>query len=103
MKAYSLKGTGRTVPEQDMAVGATARRRPAAARPEPWIAGLAVLIMHAGGDGDYVLIHSWIKGHMADLAISPCRSVRSAEVVGVVHGPFGESTSGSAEYLLDVR
>ncbi|KOX11332.1 hypothetical protein ADL05_23265 [Nocardiopsis sp. NRRL B-16309] len=31
--------------------------------------GLAVLIVHAGGDGDYVLVHSWIEGHMSDLAI----------------------------------
>ncbi|MFE3461044.1 hypothetical protein ACFXKD_26170 [Nocardiopsis aegyptia] len=31
--------------------------------------GLAVLIVHAGGDGDYVLVHSWIEGHMSDLAV----------------------------------
>ncbi|WP_304452264.1 hypothetical protein [Nocardiopsis sp. YSL2] len=31
--------------------------------------GLAVLIVHAGGDGDYVLVHNWIEGHMSDLVI----------------------------------
>ena len=31
--------------------------------------GLAVLLFHAGGDGDYVLVHTWIEGHMSDLAV----------------------------------
>lgn len=31
--------------------------------------GLAVLIAHAGGDGDYVLVHTWIEGYMSDLAV----------------------------------
>jgi hypothetical protein len=28
-----------------------------------------VLIVHAGGDGDYVLVHTWIEDHMSDLAV----------------------------------
>jgi hypothetical protein len=31
--------------------------------------GLAVLLVHAGGDGDYVLIHTWIEAYMSDLAV----------------------------------
>jgi hypothetical protein len=31
--------------------------------------GLAVLLVHAGGDGDYVLVHTWIEGYMSDLAV----------------------------------
>ncbi|MFJ6452584.1 hypothetical protein ACIQNV_38985 [Streptomyces hydrogenans] len=31
--------------------------------------GLAVLLLHAGGDGDYVLVHTWIEGYMSDLAL----------------------------------
>ncbi|MFK0167675.1 hypothetical protein ACIQU5_02600 [Streptomyces sp. NPDC090306] len=31
--------------------------------------GLATLIVHAGGDGDYVLVHTWIEGYMSDLLI----------------------------------
>ncbi|MFF4590174.1 hypothetical protein [Streptomyces sp. NPDC001388] len=31
--------------------------------------GLAVLIAHAGGDGDHVLLLTWIEGGMADLAV----------------------------------
>ncbi|ARX89269.1 hypothetical protein SMD44_08756 [Streptomyces alboflavus] len=28
-----------------------------------------MLIVHAGGDGDYVLVSTWIEGHMSDLAV----------------------------------
>ncbi|MGW6354654.1 hypothetical protein ACWFR5_05455 [Streptomyces sp. NPDC055092] len=28
-----------------------------------------MVLLHAGGDGDYVLVHTWIEGHMSDLAV----------------------------------
>ena len=31
--------------------------------------GLACVILHAGGDGDYVLAHSWVEGYMSRLAV----------------------------------
>ncbi|WP_431771245.1 hypothetical protein [Streptomyces cucumeris] len=31
--------------------------------------GLACGIVHAGGDGDYVLVHTWIEGYMSRLAV----------------------------------
>lgn len=31
--------------------------------------GLAVVIQHAGGDGDYVLVHTWVEEYMSRLAI----------------------------------
>ncbi|MFI7083772.1 hypothetical protein ACIBUR_09215 [Streptomyces anulatus] len=69
VKSYSLQAPGRTVTEQDIA----AALRITAAHLElgrtRGSLGLAVMIMHAGGDGDYVLVHSWIEGHMSDLAI----------------------------------
>ncbi|MFI7240329.1 hypothetical protein [Streptomyces cyaneofuscatus] len=69
LKTYSLQAPGRTVTEEDIA---TALRITAAhlelGRTRGSL-GLAVMIMHAGGDGDYVLVHSWIEGHMSDLAI----------------------------------
>ncbi|MFJ8538706.1 hypothetical protein [Streptomyces sp. NPDC093591] len=69
VKTYALQAPGRTVTEQDIA----AALRITAAHLElgrtRGSLGLAVLIMHAGGDGDYVLVHSWIEGHMSDLAI----------------------------------
>ncbi|MFI9587053.1 hypothetical protein ACIHCQ_35750 [Streptomyces sp. NPDC052236] len=69
VKAYSLEAPGRTVTERDTA----AALRIAAAHLELGRArgslGLAVLIVHAGGDGDYILVHTWIEGHMSDLAV----------------------------------
>ncbi|MEI5522104.1 hypothetical protein WB401_03425 [Streptomyces brasiliscabiei] len=69
VKAYALEAPGRTVTEQDIA----AALRIVAAHLElgrvRGSLGLAVLIVHAGGDGDYVLVHTWIEGHMSDLAI----------------------------------
>ncbi|MFE5211591.1 hypothetical protein [Streptomyces sp. NPDC056600] len=69
VKTYALQAPGRTVTEQDIA----AALRITAAHLElgrtRGSLGLAVLIVHAGGDGDYVLVHSWIEGHMSDLAV----------------------------------
>jgi hypothetical protein len=69
VKAYSLRAPGRTVTEQDIA----AALRITAAHLElgrtRGSLGLAVVIMHAGGDGDYLLVHTWIEGHMSDLAV----------------------------------
>jgi hypothetical protein len=31
--------------------------------------GLGCVILHAGGDGDYVLVHSWVEGYMSRLAV----------------------------------
>lgn len=69
VKAYSLQAPGRAVTEQ----GIDTAVRIAAAHLELGRArgslGLAVLVMHAGGDGDYVLVHTWIEGLMSDLAV----------------------------------
>ncbi|MFI8960887.1 hypothetical protein ACIGO8_02135 [Streptomyces sp. NPDC053493] len=69
LKVYAVEAPGRTVgeAETDPAVRLAAdhlvlgRHRGSL--------GLAVLLVHAGGDGDYVLVHTWIEGHMSDLAI----------------------------------
>ncbi|MEU7279165.1 hypothetical protein AB0A69_10360 [Streptomyces sp. NPDC045431] len=69
VKTYALQAPGRTVTEQDV----TAALKIAAAHLElggtRGSLGLSVLIVHAGGDGDYLLVHTWIEGHMSDLAI----------------------------------
>ncbi|MFD3515754.1 hypothetical protein [Streptomyces sp. NPDC058657] len=69
VKAYFLLAPGRSLAERDL----TAALRIAAAHLElgrtRGSLGLAVLIFHAGGDGDYVLVHTWIEGHMSDLAV----------------------------------
>ncbi|MET8677861.1 hypothetical protein ABZW18_09775 [Streptomyces sp. NPDC004647] len=69
VKMYALEALGRAVTERDEAVAL----RIAGAHLELGRArgslGLAVLIVHAGGDGDYVLVSSWIEGYMTDLAV----------------------------------
>lgn len=69
VKVYALEAPGRSVSEQDT----EAALRIAGAHLElgrvRGSLGLAVLIVHAGGDGDYVLVHTWIEGHMSDLAV----------------------------------
>ncbi|MGX1274060.1 hypothetical protein [Streptomyces phaeoluteigriseus] len=69
MKTYALEAPGRTVAEQDaqealrIAAGHLALGRGRGSL------GLSVPLVHAGGDGDHVLLHTWIEGDMADLAI----------------------------------
>ncbi|MGW0732929.1 hypothetical protein [Streptomyces sp. NPDC002851] len=67
VKTYALEAPGRTItaPDVDTAIRV--------AEPQLGIQqgslGLGVLIVHAGGDGDYVLVHSWIEGDMSSLGI----------------------------------
>jgi hypothetical protein len=69
VKTYALEAPGRTVAASgaaaalDLAAGHLALGRARGSL------GLAVLIVHAGGDGDYVLVSTWIEGHMSDLAV----------------------------------
>ncbi|WP_280853418.1 hypothetical protein [Streptomyces sp. SAI-041] len=69
VKVYALEAPGRTVSDQDAEAGLRIAARHLELGPLRGSLGLAVLIVHAGGDGDYLLVHSWIEGHMADLAI----------------------------------
>ncbi|MGW0998388.1 hypothetical protein [Streptomyces sp. NPDC002520] len=69
VKVYAVQAPGRTVTEADAqaALGiADGHLRLAGQRGS---VGLAVLIAHAGGDGDYVLLHTWIEAYMSDLAV----------------------------------
>jgi hypothetical protein len=69
VKAYALEAPGRTVTEQDTEAALRMAADHLASGRQRGSLGLAVLIVHAGGDGDYVLVHTWIEGDMADLAI----------------------------------
>ncbi len=69
VKAYALEAPGRTVTEQDADAALRIAEAHLALGRTRGSLGLAVLIVHAGGDGDYVLVHTWIEGLMADLAI----------------------------------
>lgn len=67
VKVYGIEAPGRQV--EDAGAGpAIAEAHLAGARLRGSL-GAAVLLVHAGGDGDYVLVHTWIEGHMSDLAV----------------------------------
>ncbi|GHI10049.1 hypothetical protein Scel_83700 [Streptomyces cellostaticus] len=80
VKVYALQAPGRTVGEEavDAAIEASAGHL-ALGRLRGSL-GLAVLVVHAGGDGDYVLVHTWIEGHMSDLAVFTGPAGRPAEL-----------------------
>jgi hypothetical protein len=69
VKVYGLQAPGRAVTEDQLTAAllmAASYLGLGAARGS---VGMAVLIVHAGGDGDYVVVHTWIEGYMSDLAI----------------------------------
>ncbi|MDT0303452.1 hypothetical protein [Streptomonospora wellingtoniae] len=69
VKAYAIEAPGRAVSErEEHAAQALAAGHLASGRARGSL-GLAVLLVHAGGDGDYVLVHTWIEGYMSDLAV----------------------------------
>ncbi|MEU9705951.1 hypothetical protein [Streptomyces sp. NPDC047981] len=69
VKVYAIEAPGRTVGEAELAPALRIAADQLALGRRSGALGLAVLILHAGGDGDYVLVHSWIEGHMSELAI----------------------------------
>ncbi|MFI9344193.1 hypothetical protein ACIG0D_23465 [Streptomyces sp. NPDC052773] len=69
VKTYALQAPGRTVAERDVEAALRLAEGHLALGAQHGSLGLSVLIVHAGGDGDYVLVHTWIEGHMADLAL----------------------------------
>ncbi|MGP4021653.1 hypothetical protein [Saccharopolyspora sp. 5N708] len=69
VKSYAIEAPGRTVADQD---AQAAQRIAADHLTSAYLRGslgLSVLLVHAGGDGDYVLVHTWIEGYMSDLAV----------------------------------
>jgi hypothetical protein len=69
VKPYAIAAPGRRVTDGDVQTAlrvAAAHLQSARLRGS---LGLAVLLVHAGGDGDYVLVHTWIEGYMSDLAV----------------------------------
>lgn len=69
VKVYALEAPGRRVSERDAEAALGIAAGHLELGPLRGSLGLAVLIVHAGGDGDYLLVHTWIEGDMADLAI----------------------------------
>ncbi|MET7516330.1 hypothetical protein ABZS88_23165 [Streptomyces sp. NPDC005480] len=69
VKTYAIEAPGRAVTERDVAAVMPLVDAHLALGAVRGSLGLAVVLLHAGGDGDYVLVHTWIEGHMADLAV----------------------------------
>ncbi|MFI8522581.1 hypothetical protein ACIGEZ_33005 [Streptomyces sp. NPDC085481] len=69
LKVYALQAPGRTVGEPETTQALRLATDQLTVSRHRGSLGLAVLIVHAGGDGDYLLVHSWIEGHMSDLAV----------------------------------
>lgn len=69
LKVYAIEAPGRALTELDLAPLVDLAAGHLAGGAARGSLGLAVLIAHAGADGDYILVHSWIEGHMSDLAI----------------------------------
>ncbi|GAA2637945.1 hypothetical protein SMC26_23130 [Actinomadura fulvescens] len=69
VKSYAIEAPGRVVTSQE---GQAALRIACDYLASAYLRGslgLSVLLVHAGGDGDYVLVHTWTEGYMSDLAI----------------------------------
>lgn len=69
VKVYGIEAPGRTVADRDLEAALRLAGDHLALGAARGSLGLAVLIAHAGGDGDYVLVHTWIEGYMSDLAV----------------------------------
>ena len=69
VKSYAIEAPGRALTDQDARTALRIADDHLNSAHLRGSLGLAVLLLHAGGDGDYVLVHTWIEGHMSDLAV----------------------------------
>lgn len=69
VKSYAIEAPGRALTDQDAQAALRITEDHLGSARLRGSLGLAVLLLHAGGDGDYVLVHTWIEGHMSDLAV----------------------------------
>ncbi|MFJ8644887.1 hypothetical protein ACIRNI_01955 [Streptomyces sp. NPDC093546] len=69
VKVYAIEAPGRVVADREKSAALKLAADHLASAGARGSLGLAVLLVHAGGDGDYTLVHTWIEGYMSDLAI----------------------------------
>lgn len=69
VKVYAIEAPGRVVTEREEASALRVAGPHLELGRARGSLGLAVLILHAGGDGDYVLVQTWIEASMSDLAV----------------------------------
>ncbi|MET8876474.1 hypothetical protein [Nocardia sp. NPDC004604] len=69
VKPYVIEAPGRRVSDQNVQAALRVAGDHLSSAYLRGSLGLAVLLVHAGGDGDYVLVNTWIEGYMSDLAV----------------------------------
>ncbi|GGK48192.1 hypothetical protein [Streptomyces flaveus] len=69
VKSYAIEAPGRSVTDQDSQAALRVAADHLSSGYLRGSVGLSVVLLHAGGDGDYVLVHTWIEGYMSDLAV----------------------------------
>ncbi|MGW0846563.1 hypothetical protein ACWD26_41850 [Streptomyces sp. NPDC002787] len=69
VKPYAIEAPGRSVTDENARCALRVAADHLSSAQLRGSLGLCVLLIHAGGDGDYVLVHTWIEGYMSDLAI----------------------------------
>ncbi|MFD6432987.1 hypothetical protein [Streptomyces venezuelae] len=69
VKVYAVAAPGRVVTEREEASALRVAGPHLELGRARGSLGLAVLLVHAGGDGDYVLVQTWVEASMSDLAV----------------------------------
>ncbi len=69
VKAYAIEVPGRETGEREEATALQLAARQLLLDRTAGSTGLGFVIVHAGADGDYVLVQSWTEGHMARLTV----------------------------------
>ncbi|MGH4029094.1 hypothetical protein ACQB60_09200 [Actinomycetota bacterium Odt1-20B] len=69
VKVCVIEAPGRSVDDEGVESALRVAAGHLASAPQRGSLGLSVVLVHAGGDGDYVLVHTWIEGYMSDLAV----------------------------------
>ncbi|WP_424213317.1 hypothetical protein ACN20G_15220 [Streptomyces sp. BI20] len=80
VKTYVIEAPGRRVSEAEVGAALRTAEGHLAGGATRGTTGLSVLVLHAGGDGDYLLVHTWIEGFMSDLAVFTGPADRPAEL-----------------------
>ena len=68
-KVYAIEAPGRTVNRDGWAHALRIADHHLRQARGMGSTGLGCVLLHAGGDGDYLLVHSWIEGYMSRLGV----------------------------------
>lgn len=68
-KVYAIEAPGRTVSRDDWEHALRIADHQLRQARGLGSIGLGCVLLHAGGDGDYLLVHSWVEGYMSRLGV----------------------------------